>query len=192
MTRKPARMYREIEGQVYTRREYMGGVPNCRIVQFDVGNLTARFPLQISLHAEEAAQVRDIALEAARVSAVRVLEARAPNQFHLKVRRYPHQVLREHKMATGAGADRISDGMRGAFGKPVGHAVRAQIGTPLLTVYIADSNLAIAKEAMRKASHKLPVPTRVRIIPNPLPRDQRAAAALGTGTAAVPPPVAAQ
>lgn len=177
MTRKPARMYREIEGQVYTRREYMGGVPNCRIVQFDVGNLKARFPIQISLHAEEAAQVRDIALEAARVSAVRVLEARAPNQFHLKVRRYPHQVLREHKMATGAGADRISDGMRGAFGKPVGHAVRAQIGTPLLTVYIAEATLGIAKEAMRKASHKLPVPTRVVIIANPLPRDQQAAAA---------------
>ncbi|MGI0052783.1 MAG: 50S ribosomal protein L16, partial [Thermoplasmata archaeon] len=106
MTRKPARMYRKIEGQVYTRREYMGGVPNCRIVQFDVGNLKARFEMRVSLHAEEAGQVRDMALEAARVSAVRVLEAQAPNQFHLKVRRYPHQVLREHKMATGAGADR--------------------------------------------------------------------------------------
>jgi large subunit ribosomal protein L10e len=164
MTRKPARMYRDIEGQVYTRREYMGGVPNCRIAQFDVGNLKTGFPLQLSLHAEEAAQVRDIALEAARISAVRVLEAQAPNQFHLKVRRYPHQILREHKMATGAGADRISDGMRRAFGKPVGHAVRTQIGMPLLTVYTQVANLAIAKEALRKASHKLPVPTRVVII----------------------------
>ena len=135
MTRKPARMYRDVEGQVYTRREYMGGVPNCRIAQFDVGNLTGEFPLMLSLHVEEAAQVRDIALEAARISAVRVLEAQAPNQFRLKVRRYPHQILREHKMATGAGADRISDGMRRAFGKPVGHAVRAQIGTPLMTVF---------------------------------------------------------
>jgi large subunit ribosomal protein L10e len=163
MTRKPARMYRDVEGQIYTRREYMGGVPNCRIAQFDVGNLKDPFPLTLTLHMEEAAQVRDIALEAARISAVRVLEAQAPNQFHLKVRRYPHQILREHKMATGAGADRISDGMRRAFGKPVGHAVRAQIGTPLMTVYTRPEHLAIAKEALRKASHKLPVPTRLVI-----------------------------
>jgi large subunit ribosomal protein L10e len=161
MTRKPARMYRDVEGQVYTRREYMGGVPNCRIAQFDIGNLKQDFPLRLSLHTEEAAQVRDIALEAARISAVRVLEAAAPNGFHLKVRRYPHQILREHKMATGAGADRISDGMRRAFGKPVGHAVRAAIGTPLLTVYTTVDQLPAAKEALRKASHKLPVPTRV-------------------------------
>ena len=168
MTRKPARMYREIEGQVYTRREYMGGVPQCRIAQFDVGNLKESFPLSLTLHVEEAAQVRDIALEAARVSAVRVLEAQAPNQYHLKVRRFPHQILREHKMATGAGADRISDGMRRAFGKAVGHAVRAQIGAPLLTVYTTGANLGAAKEALRKASHKLPVPTRLVIIGSPL------------------------
>ncbi len=161
MTRKPARMYRKVEGQVYTRREYMGGVPNCRVTQFDTGNLRAEFPLSLTLDTEEAAQVRDIALEAARVSAVRVLEKTAPNEFHLKVRRYPHQVLREHKMAMGAGADRISDGMRRAFGKPVGHAVRAAIGTALLTVYTTPAHLADAREALRKAAHKLPVPTRV-------------------------------
>ncbi len=156
-------MYRKVEGQVYTRREYMGGVPNCRITQFDTGNLREEFPLSLTLDTEEAAQVRDIALEAARVSAVRVLEKAAPNQFHLKVRRYPHQILREHKMAMGAGADRISSGMRGAFGKPVGHAVRAEIGASLLTVYTTTAHLADAREALRKAAHKLPVPTRVTV-----------------------------
>jgi large subunit ribosomal protein L10e len=167
MTRKPARMYRKVEGQVYTRREYMGGVPNCRITQFDTGNLHQKFPLRLTLETEEAAQVRDIALEAARVSAVRVMEKTAPNAFHLKVRRYPHQVLREHKMAMGAGADRISDGMRHAFGKPVGHAVRAGIGAALLTVYTTEAHLADAREALRKASHKLPIPTRVDIVTSP-------------------------
>jgi len=163
MTRKPARMYRKVEGQVYTRQEYMGGIPTCRITQFDTGNLHQAFPVSLTLGTEEAAQVRDTALEAARVSAVRVLEKAAPNEFHLKVRRYPHQILREHKMATGAGADRISDGMRRAFGKAVGHAVRAEIGSELLTVYTTEAHLADAKEALRKASHKLPVPTRVSV-----------------------------
>jgi len=163
MTRKPARMYRSIEGQVYTRQEYMGGIPTCRVTQFDTGNLKEAFPLKLSLACEEAAQVRDIALEAARVSAVRVLEKNAPNAYHLKVRKFPHQILREHKMAMGAGADRISDGMRRAFGKPVGHAVRAQIGNELVTVYTTGANLEHAKEALRKAAHKLPIPTRVII-----------------------------
>jgi large subunit ribosomal protein L10e len=141
----------------------MGGIPTCRITQFDTGNLRGAFPLSLTLGTEEAAQVRDTALEAARVSAVRVLEKAAPNEFHLKVRRYPHQILREHKMAMGAGADRISDGMRRAFGKAVGHAVRAEIGAELLTVYTTEAHLADAKEALRKASHKLPVPTRVSV-----------------------------
>src|SRR5215472_5160978 len=163
MTRKPARMYRSIEGQVYTRQEYMGGIPTCRVTQFDTGNLKEHFPVTYSLEGEEASQVRDIALEAARISAVRVLEKMAPNAYHLKVRRYPHQILREHKMAMGAGADRISDGMRRAFGKPVGHAVRAQIGDELMTIYTTMANLEHAKEALRKASHKLPIPTRVTI-----------------------------
>ena len=167
MTRKPARMYRKVEGQVYTRREYMGGVPNCRITQFDSGNLQREFPLSLTLMTEEAAQVRDIALEAARVSAGRVMEKAAPNEFHLKVRRYPHQILREHKMAMGAGADRISDGMRHAFGKAVGHAVRANIGMALITVHTTEAHLADAREALRKASHKLPVPTRVDVIRSP-------------------------
>ncbi|MCI4361139.1 MAG: 50S ribosomal protein L16 [Thermoplasmata archaeon] len=163
MTRKPARMYRSIEGQVYTRQEYMGGIPTCRVTQFDTGNLKTNFPLRLSLGCEEAAQVRDIALESARVSAVRVLEKAAPNAYHLKVRRYPHQILREHKMAMGAGADRISDGMRRAFGKPVGHAVRAQLGAELITIYTTLDHEADAKEALRKAAHKLPIPTRLRI-----------------------------
>jgi large subunit ribosomal protein L10e len=163
MTRKPARMYRKIEGQVYTRREYMGGVPDCRVTQFDTGNLRVDFPVSLSLGMEEAGQVRDIALEAARISAVRVLERTALNEYHLKVRRFPHAVLREHKMAMGAGADRISDGMRRAFGKPVGHAVRAGIGSELMTIYTTVAHVADAKEALRKASHKLPVPTRLMI-----------------------------
>jgi large subunit ribosomal protein L10e len=165
MTRKPARMYRKIEGQVYTRREYMGGVPDCRVTQFDTGNLKVAFPWSLTLDMEEAGQVRDIALEAARISAVRVLERTAINEYHLKVRRFPHAILREHKMAMGAGADRISDGMRRAFGKPVGHAVRAGIGSELLTIYTTEAHLADAKEALRKASHKLPVPTRLTIRP---------------------------
>jgi large subunit ribosomal protein L10e len=154
-------MYRKVEGQVYTRKEYMGGIPHCRISQFDTGNVHQTYRFHYSIVAREAAQVRDQSVEAARVAVVRVMERVASNNFHFKVRKYPHNILREHKMATGAGADRISDGMRLAFGKPVGHAVRANIGDVLFTLSFRSENVADAKEALRKAACKLPMPTSV-------------------------------
>lgn len=164
MVRKPARMYRKVEGQVYTRKEYMGGIPHCRVTQFDTGNVHQTYRFHYSIHAEEAANVRDQSLEAVRVSLVRVMESVASNNYHVKVRKYPHAILREHKMATGAGADRISDGMRRAFGKPVGHAVRANIGDILFTLSFRSENLDSAKEAMRKAATKLPMPSKAVLV----------------------------
>ena len=35
MVRKPASMYREVKGQANTRREYVGGIPNSRLSQFE-------------------------------------------------------------------------------------------------------------------------------------------------------------
>jgi large subunit ribosomal protein L10e len=56
--------------------------------------------------------------------------------------------------------------MRRAFGKPVAHAVRAQIGTELMTVYTTAAHVGDAKEALRKAAHKLPIPTRLVVTPD--------------------------
>ena len=104
MARKPARMYREIKGQAYTRKEYMGGVPAPRIIQFDMGDVTGDFPIQVSLKAKEPCQVRHTSVESARIAANRLLSKRAGTvNYHMKVRIYPHHVLRENKLATGAG-----------------------------------------------------------------------------------------
>jgi large subunit ribosomal protein L10e len=83
-----------------------------------MGNLTEDFPIQLTLVVKEPCQIRHTALEAARVSANRFLMKTAGRtNFHLKLRTYPHHVIRENKQATGAGADRVSSGMRMAFGK---------------------------------------------------------------------------
>ena len=42
MVRKPAKMYRNVNKKAYTRREYMGGVPGNKIVQFEMGNQIGR------------------------------------------------------------------------------------------------------------------------------------------------------
>jgi large subunit ribosomal protein L10e len=78
--------------------------------------------------------------------------------YHLKVRIYPHHVLRENKQATGAGADRVSDGMRKAFGKAVGTAARVRSGQKVLTIRTHEQFVQDAKSALRKAGMKLPSP----------------------------------
>lgn len=165
MPRKPASMYRKITQQPYTRREYVGGVPASRITQFDVGNKSADFPVQLSLYAEEQGQIRHTALESARITANREMEKKAGVvNYRLKVRVYPHHILRENKQATGAGADRVSQGMRASFGKAVGTAARVQRNQKIMTVFTNQDNVDIAKNALRKAKMKLPIPCRTNIV----------------------------
>jgi large subunit ribosomal protein L10e len=167
MTKKPAKMYREVKGRAYTRRKYMGGVPGNRIVQYEMGNKTGEFPLEINLIAKEACQVRHISLEAARIAANRYIQKKAGvSNYHLKIAVYPHHVLRENKVAVGAGADRISDGMRGSFGSLVGTAARVKRGQTMIIIRTTDSYLRHAKAALRKAGIKVPTPCRIEVLRN--------------------------
>lgn len=156
MARKPAKMWKRLE-RPYVRVEYIDGAPGSRIKMFDMGNLSADFPVAITLVAKEHVQIRDIALEAARVSANKYLSRMVgENNYKLKLRVYPHHILREHRMAVGAGADRISQGMRAAFGIPVGRAAQVKPGTKIMTIWTNPEYFEFAKEALRRASMKLP------------------------------------
>ena len=159
MARKPASMYRQVKGMAYTRRKFMGGVPNNRIQQYDMGNLTDEFPITMSLKVKNRVQIRHTSLEAGRIAANRLLSKDAGvANYHLKVRVYPHVVLRENKLATGAGADRVSSGMRQAFGKNVGTAARLECNQVILTVSCTPAAAKTAKLALWKASMKYPTP----------------------------------
>jgi len=162
MARKPAKMYRKITGPAYTRKYYMGGIPGSKVSQYNTGNLSGDFKVAVSLTVDEQCQIRHTALEAARIAANRYLmKSTGRLNFRLKLRLYPHQVLRENKMATGAGADRVQDGMRRAFGKAVGTAARVGTDQRVFTVYVNPLNFLKAKEALRRASMKVPPPCRI-------------------------------
>jgi large subunit ribosomal protein L10e len=162
MVRKPARMYNKLAKKAYCRREYMGGVPGLKVVTFDMGNLSEEFPVAIHLEALEACQIRHTAMEAARINMNRrLMKDVGKNNFHLKIRPYPHHVLREHEQATGAGADRISEGMRLAFGKPVGTAARVEERQRIFTVWTTPQYIDQAKDALLHSGYKLPTPVRV-------------------------------
>jgi large subunit ribosomal protein L10e len=107
--------------------------------------------------------VRHNALEAARITANRVMSKTGVMNYHLKILVYPHHVLRENKQATGAGADRVSQGMRSAFGKNVGLAARVYPGTRLILLRTNKALFTKAKDALRKAGMKMPTPTRIVI-----------------------------
>ena len=158
MARKPASMYRRLE-RPYTRRKYMGGVPGSKVVHYDMGNLNTEFPVTLTMVVREPCQIRHTALEAARITANRYLMTYVGRlNFHMKLRVYPHQVLRENKQATGAGADRVSSGMRHAFGKAVGTAARVDADQKVFSVSTTPQYVTQAKMALRRAGQKLPTP----------------------------------
>jgi large subunit ribosomal protein L10e len=157
-------MYRYIRGQPSTRREYMGGVPNPRITQFVLGNKTDKFPVQISLIALERCHVRHNALESARITLNRTMEKTVgPTNFRARIRVYPHVVLRENKQATGAGADRVSQGMRSSYGKNVGTAAEVKENQVIITVETTEPFIDHTKAALRKAGMKIPSPCKVNL-----------------------------
>ena len=118
-----AKNLRSIKGQLYTRLEYIHGAPQSRITRFNMGTLKDDYNVILTLRAKERVLVRDRALEALRVNVNRLLQKKVGSQnYYFTILVYPHHVLRENKMMTGAGADRLQEGMRRAFGKPIGRA----------------------------------------------------------------------
>ncbi len=66
-------------------------------------------------------------------------------------------------MIFGAHADRLQDGMRGAFGKPVGTAARVKSNQAVIMVNVNEDGLEVAKEALRRGGAKLPMPCRITV-----------------------------
>ncbi|MFP4005749.1 MAG: 50S ribosomal protein L16 [Candidatus Hadarchaeia archaeon] len=164
MPEKPASSYREQDRPAYTRKEFITGIPGSRITFFEAGNSENDFPIKISLISEEKGQIRHNALESSRVSANRFLEKTAgKDNYYLRLRVYPHQILRENPMALGAGADRISDGMRKAFGRPVSLAARISRGQKIFTVQVPEEFYKTGREALRRARMKLPLPAKISV-----------------------------
>ncbi len=164
MARKPGSMYRYVRGKPSTRKEYMGGVPVSRITQFVLGNKTEDFPIQISLSALEKCNVRHNALESARVTVNRAMEKKVgPTNYRVHIRVYPHVVLRENKQATGAGADRVSQGMRAAYGKAIGTAAEIKPNQVIMIIETNEPFVEEAKSALRKAGMKIPSPCKVTV-----------------------------
>jgi large subunit ribosomal protein L10e len=160
---RPGRCYHKINKKPFTRisvrrprRSYVKGVPASKIHQFEIG-MRKEYPTTFYLQSKNDVQLRSNALEAARVIATKYLTKHlGDNEFFLKILVYPFHVLRENSMATGAGADRFSEGMRHSFGKPIGQTARVKAGQRILTVQAPENSEEVVKEALNRAIKKLP------------------------------------
>jgi large subunit ribosomal protein L10e len=147
------------------RKSYVVGVPFPKINQFEMGSKTAKFDTIMYLVSLDDVQMRDNAMEAARIVTHKFLEKKlGPTGYFYKVLVYPHNVIREHSIATGAGADRFSQGMRHNFGRPVGKDAIVKAGHRISMLRIDKINLQVGKEALVKASKKIRPHTRIDVI----------------------------
>jgi large subunit ribosomal protein L10e len=141
----------------YKKQRFVRARPVCRVVRFDMGNAKREFDTSLHLISKADLQIRDNAIESARQTSNRALEkVLGKIGYHLKVRLYPHHVLRENPLAAGAGADRMSTGMAHSFGKVIGIAARVKKGQTLFSLRINKKDLDLGRKALTKASRKMP------------------------------------
>jgi large subunit ribosomal protein L10e len=158
-----ARNYRDVKGPAYTRKKYIRGTPQSKITKFTMGDPSAKYEYKAVLVAKEEVQIRHNALEAVRISVNRVLAEKLGTNYYLRVVPYPHTVLRENRMIFGAHADRLQQGMRKSFGKPIGTAARVKPNQSLIEVDVNTNGIETVKIALKRGQAKLPTTTRIII-----------------------------
>jgi large subunit ribosomal protein L10e len=139
-------------------------VPGSKITSFEAGNKGAQFPISVSLFTKEQCQIRHVALDATRMMTNRHMQRRAGTEnYHLIIKTYPHHILRENKMMAFAGADRLQDGMRRSFGKPMDVAARVKANQSIITIHTHPQHVETAKRALKVGGDKLPTPYKIKI-----------------------------
>src|SRR3989344_7762394 len=144
MALRKSSAYSKRPARAYTRKSkkksksYIKTIPNSKIVKFKMGDITGydsmKFPISLIVRSKERVQMRDNAIEEARQYLNRFLQTKIGKEFYLEVKIYPHHVLRENKMLTGAGADRMQTGMSQSFGKTIGRAALVKNGQVLFII----------------------------------------------------------
>jgi len=152
-------------GRPFTRRavrvhkkNFVKGIPGSKLNKFNMGNHAGDFNLTLSIVPKKRIQVRHNALESSRVAANAYIRKmlKTDSEYYLRIRVFPHQILREHAQAAVAQADRFFQGMKKPFGRPIGVAARVKEGQPIITVSSDKKNEDVLKEGLRRAGMKIP------------------------------------
>merc|ERR1711935_932671 len=160
MGRRPSRCYRYQKNKPYPKSRFNRGVPDSKVRMYDCGKKKAehsQFSACVHLVCYEKEQITSEALEASRIAANKDMIVNCGrDHFHLRIRVHPWHCVRINKMLSCAGADRLQQGMRGAFGKVLCKSARVGIGQILLSMRVENDQVSHAKEALRLAKAKFP------------------------------------
>ena len=157
--------YRLGKGQPYANTRHIKGKPQIKIAKFNSGNKKGKFDYCVQLLINEQIQIRHMAIESTRLAANKTLEkTTGETGYSSRLRIYPHVRLQENKMIAAAGADRLSDGMRRAFGKANSLAARVKQGQVIMEMNVKKEHVDAAKLALKKACVKLPGTPSINVI----------------------------
>jgi len=140
--------------------------PHNKIVKYNMGNQAdydkGKHKFVLRLISENKVQIRDSALESCRMLLNKLLDKDLPGQFYFKINIFPHHILRENKTAAGAGADRLSSGMKHSFGVIIGRAAMVKPGQDVLLVSCTNEKAAqIVKKTLSMVKAKLPCKSKI-------------------------------
>ncbi len=162
MAIRPAKCIRNPDKPAWTRysktkprRSYIKSMPHKDLNQFRMGTKKDNYTMEVRMVCQQDILLRDNCLESARQSANKHLEKTMPANYYFLISPYPHHVIRENKMISGAGADRLQKGMRKSFGRPTDRAARISRGQTVFTITTYTPNLANVKIAIKRATMKL-------------------------------------
>lgn len=153
----------------YRKKAYISSIPAHRIVKFDMGDVQGNYSYVLYMKSKDACQIRHNAIESARQVCNRHLTDKLGAQgYRFQINMYPHHLLRENKILSGAGADRLSSGMKNSFGKTIGSAAQIKRGKTLFTVFVSSSaGVAAAQEALSRAGPRLPCRVHIDLVKLP-------------------------
>ncbi|MFT4312619.1 MAG: 50S ribosomal protein L16 [Candidatus Woesearchaeota archaeon] len=150
----------------YREKSFIRGNPQTRIIRHNMGNPQGSFDYVLKLRVNDTLQIRDRALEACRLILNRHLEKKIGKElFYLRLKVYPHHHLRENPLASGAGADRLSTGMKNSFGKVIDIAAQVHAGKDLFELHIGKEKLLQAKTILALAKSKVPCGIHITVEP---------------------------
>ena len=167
MALRKAGAYTKKKARPYTRKSkvqrmsYIKTIPASKIVKFKMGDLkgfdSGKYDIVLEVKSKENVQIRDNSIESVRQFMNRFLIDRIGKEFYFEIKIYPHHVLRENKMLTGAGADRMQTGMALSFGKAIGRAAFVKVGQVVFKVGIKTPKQEIeARKLIKSVKSRLP------------------------------------
>ena len=148
------------------QKSFIKVVPPQKIVKFQMGKVnelkSENFPHVLTVVSKEKVQLRHNAMEACRQFINKKLDKELAGHYAFKIIPFPHQIQREHKMLTGAGADRMSSGMQLSFGKSIGKAAVLKPESKIFVIWLPTSKAVVfARKVVNQIRSKIPGDIRI-------------------------------